>query len=250
MSLQKALSGEYSYQSDPKLALQYYKEYGFHIEKNFYTPEFCDRLIEQANQLTAARANNFKPALMPHKENKIFLEAMRYPKTVEILQYFMNGKPYGIQTQFFYCVPGTRGFSLHQDNFYIQANNDVFISVWVSLVDTYAENGGLAVYPGSHKEGNLPIRQLSLELDPNQDKNASNEETIVPDQYQAHHLSMKKGDALFIHSQLVHGSNKNNSQHCRYSSLNLYIKEGESFRSGNSARREVISLQEKDTIHE
>jgi phytanoyl-CoA hydroxylase len=242
MNIDKALAAEYSFDEDPALALSSYNEYGFHIEKNFYTPEYCDFLISEGNNLSGARAQNFKPALMPHIENPLFFEVMKQQKTVSIINQLVGGTPVGIQTQFFYCKPGTRGFSLHQDNFYVEAAGNSFASVWIGLVDSSAQNGGLIIYPGSHKEGNLPVRKLNLELDPGQDRNANNEETAVPEQYKPTNLTMSKGSALFLHAYLVHGSNNNSTDSSRYAVLNLYLKAGEKFRSGNSAQRQPLAL--------
>lgn len=242
MSIENALTGNYSFYKDSDAALHSYSEHGFHIEQDFFSQDYCDSIIKEAQVLANARDKNFKPVLMPHKESPFFLDAMKDKKTVDIVHQLLGGKPAGMQTQFFYCKPATRGFSLHQDNFYIEADYGKFVSVWVALVDTDAANGGLIVYPGSHKEGHLPVRKLNLGLDPHQDQNANNEETVVPDQYGRFNLTLKKGSALFIHAHVVHGSNNNTSDYFRYSLLNLYIKEGESFRSGNSAHREPIAL--------
>lgn len=242
MNLEKALAGEYSFNQDPENAYNAYKEFGFHVEKEFFETDYCDYLIDQGNKLAQTRENNFKPALMPHKENSIFLEAMKHPKAVELIAKFVGGKPVGIQTQFFYCIPGTRGFSLHQDNFYVEADDNQFTSLWVALVDTNKNNGGLIIYPGSHKEGNLPVRRLQLSNDPGQDRNANNEETIVPSHIQSYNLTLAKGSALFIHAHVVHGSHSNLSDERRYSLLNLYVREGTIFRSGSSANRQPIAL--------
>ncbi len=242
MSIEQALAGNYSFFTDPVPAYANYQEFGFHIEKNFFTPEYCQFLIGQGNNLAAAKSEIYKPALMPHIENPIFFEVMKEKKTVEIIGKLVGGTPVGIQTQFFYCKPGTRGFSLHQDNFYVEAGAGSFASVWIGLVDSSASNGGMIVYPGSHKEGNLPIQKLSLNVDPKQDRNANNEETVVPPQYIPHNLTLSMGSALFIHAYLVHGSNNNQSDTSRYAVLNLYLKEGEKFRSGNSAQRQPLAL--------
>jgi phytanoyl-CoA hydroxylase len=243
MSIERALTGGYSFFNEPELAIHSYQEHGFHIEKNFFTPEYCDFLINAGNNLSGARAQNFRPAMMPHKESEAFLEALKYHKANQILKQIIGGTPTGLQSQFFYCKPGTRGFSLHQDNYYVEATPaESFISIWVPLVDTTSENGGLIIYPGTNKAGRLEVRQLSLQDDPNQDKNANNEETVVPTEYQACNLSLSRGTALFIHAHLVHASHDNKSNANRYSVLNLYLKEGQPFRSGNSARREPVML--------
>jgi phytanoyl-CoA hydroxylase len=242
MNLQDALDARYSFYDVLELALKSYNEFGFHVEKGLFTPEYCDLLMAAGNDLSGARAENFKPVLMPHRENAVFFEAMKDKKTVAIINKLVGGTPVGIQTQFFYCKPGTRGFSLHQDNFYVEAGLGCFASVWVGLVNSNQENGGMIVYPGSHQEGNLPVRKLNLIPDPKQDRNANNEETAVPAQYKPYHLTLSKGDGLFIHAHLVHGSNDNNSQLPRNSVLNLYLKQGETFRSGHSAQRQPLEL--------
>lgn len=180
--------------------------------------------------------------MMPHRTNPIYLEAMRHPKIAAIMNQLISGRAMGLQTELFYCKPGTRGFSLHQDNFFVQAPLGAFASAWIALTDTYPEKGGLIVYPGSHKEGLLPVRKLTLDKDTAQDPNANNEETIVPPQYPAVNASVPKGAALFIHGHLVHGSNPNKTNEWRYVLLNTYVREGESFRAGNYAQREAIGL--------
>ena len=158
----------------------------------------------------------------------------------------MSGKAAGLQTQFFYCCPNTRGFSLHQDNFFVQTPFGKFASVWCALTDTNHENGGLIVYPGSHKEGLLPVRELSCEetliTKSFQTPNANNWECIVPSKYQPICPSVPKGSALFIHGHLVHGSNNNNSDQWRQVLLCTYVCSGEPFRPGRYAQRVEVAL--------
>lgn len=223
-------------------ALKQYHELGFHIEEKLFTPEECDQLIEAAKDLENAKNETYRPQMMPHRQNDLYLTAMRKPKLVTIMNKLVGGKAVGLQTELFYCKPGTRGFSLHQDNFFVQAPIGVFASAWVALTDTYEEKGGLIVYPGSHKEGLLPVRKLELAKDTAQDPNANNEETIVPPQYKAINASVPRGAVLFIHGHVVHGSNPNRSNEWRHVLLNTYIREGEPFRPGNYAQREAITL--------
>jgi phytanoyl-CoA hydroxylase len=242
MSLEQAVNGEYSFYREPEIALAKYQEFGFHLEKALFTPDYCETLIAAGNNLAGAQAGNFKPALMPHREDTIFFDALKNKKVVAVINHLVGGTPVGIQTQFFYCQPGTRGFSLHQDNFYVEADQGKFASVWVGLVDSGPSNGGILVYPGSHAEGNLPVKKLNLTPDPKQDRNANNEATDVPNKYQAYNLTLARGTGLFLHAHTVHGSNDNQSNKPRYSVLNLYLQEGEKFRSGQSAQRQPIAL--------
>lgn len=231
-----------SFSSNPEEAFRLYQTLGFHIEENIFTEEECNHLIEASHLLDSAKNLTHRPQMMPHRHNEIYLTALRNPQLINIVKRLVNGDALGLQTEFFYCKPGTRGFSLHQDNFFVQAPYGAFASAWVALTDTYREKGGLIVYPHTHQEGLLPVRKLNLEKESAQDPNANNEETVVPEKYKPIHASVPKGAALFIHGHLVHGSNPNQTNEWRYVLLNTYIRRGEPFRPGNYARREAIDL--------
>ncbi|HEU5281040.1 MAG TPA: phytanoyl-CoA dioxygenase family protein [Gammaproteobacteria bacterium] len=222
--------------------LSYYLENGYYIHENLLSDEECEQLIKASANLENAKNGTYTPQMMPHRQNELFLHDMKKPAMIQILNQLLSGTAAGLQTEFFFCKPGTRGFSLHQDNFFVQAPYGAFASAWVALTDTYLEKGGLIVYPGSHKEGQLPVRKLQLEKDTSQDPNANNEETIVPDQYRPINAVVPKGAALFIHGHVVHGSNPNTTNEWRQVLLNTFIRKGEPFRPGNYAQREEITL--------
>lgn len=235
-------SGIICFFTEPQKALAYYAEHGFFIQPNVMSNEMCAEYIEEAHTLDNAKNGTFRPEMMPHRRSALFLDALKNKKIATIMEALLGGKPAGLQTEFFYCKPGTRGFSLHQDNFYVEAPHGAFASAWCALTDTYAQKGGLIVYPGTNKEGNLPTKKLSLAEDKGQDPNANNEQTIVPEKYRPMNAEVPKGAALFIHGHLVHGSNQNQTDEFRYVLLNTYVKQGENFRSGRYAQREEVLL--------
>lgn len=236
-------TSRYSFKNNAEKALEDYFELGYHIEENVFSNQECEALIKAALNLNEAKQNIFRPCMMPHRQNPLFIEAMKKPALVNPMAAMIGGEPAGLQSEFFYCKPGTRGFSLHQDNFYVEAEYGVFASTWIALTDTYFEKGGLIIYPESHKEGALPVRKLNLSQDSSQDPNANNEETVVPPHYSLHNVAIPKGAALFIHGHLVHGSNPNQTDEWRYVLLNTYIKAGEKFRAGHYAKREEVTLR-------
>ncbi|OGT52194.1 MAG: hypothetical protein A3E84_02525 [Gammaproteobacteria bacterium RIFCSPHIGHO2_12_FULL_42_13] len=231
-----------SFLTNPEKAYQAYLENGYHIESNVLTVAECNMLIAASKQLENAVCGNYRPQMMPHRQNSLYLLAMKNPLIIEIMRQILGGTPVGLQTEYFYCKPGTRGFSLHQDNFFVEAPYGAFGSAWVALTNTHLEKGGLIVYPGSHKEGSLPVKKLSSNKDMAQDPNANNEETIVPPKYKIMHAPVPRGAALFIHGHLVHGSNPNATMEWRHVLLNTFIRKGEYFRPGNYAQREAIDL--------
>lgn len=181
--------------------------------------------------------------MMPHRTHGIYLNAMRNKKIIASIAQAVDGTPAGLQTEFFYCKPGTRGFGRHQDNFFVEAPDGAFASAWCALTDVAVENGALILWPGSHKEGLLPVQKVAVEKDKGQDPNANNEETIVPSQYKPINAEVKRGSVVYIHSYLVHASNPNRSQNkWRQVLLSTYIRKGEKFRPGKYAQREEVAL--------
>jgi ectoine hydroxylase-related dioxygenase (phytanoyl-CoA dioxygenase family) len=228
---------------------RFYEKNGYWIEEGVFSDAECSRLIDASTRLENYVNGTYRPMMMPHRVNALYLEAMRNPKIVASIARAVGGRPVGLQTEFFYCKPGTRGFSLHQDNFFVEAAPGVFASAWCALTDTYAEKGGLIVYPGTHKEGLLPQRKLLLGKDIGQDPNANNEETLVPGHYEPLNVRVPRGAALYIDSHLVHGSNPNQTQEWRHVLLNTYIREGESFRAGRYAQRAPVPLFAEGGTH-
>lgn len=106
----------------------------------------------------------------------------------------------------------------HQDHGVVteEADETNMITTWFSLTDTPVESGPLRVVPGSHDDGLLTHcldyggngpefrggRQIPQRLFPM--------EQAVP-------LPTKRGDVIFLHKQLVHGSLANVSDQIRWS---------------------------------
>jgi ectoine hydroxylase-related dioxygenase (phytanoyl-CoA dioxygenase family) len=55
---------------------------------------------------------------------------------------------------------------------------------------------------------------------------------------------IRKGQAVFLHSHIVHGSNENKSDRFRRSILSGYTGKGSPFRSGEHMKREPIDIYE------
>ena len=105
--------------------------------------------------------------------------------------------------------------------------------------------GGVVGYPGSHKEGPLPVNVVNNPGSINQDPNATREELVLPDGYKRKYLEMKKGSVLFMHSHFVHGSERNVSNQLRQALLMTYIRQGVKFRPGNTAHREEVEVYDR-----
>jgi len=233
-----------SFYQDEAAALSAYRSNGFHVEYQFFDSQICDQLIFASKKLANASDGEYRPSLNPHLESHDFLKVMRESRIIAIIEKMVGGKVSGLQTQFFFGMPGTKGFSIHQDNFFVEAREpDAFVSTWLALTDVNIENGTIFIYPGAHFEGLLPTHSLPPKVLKGQEYNANNEECIVPEKYNAMPVEVPRGTLVFLHSLLPHGSFDNQStQSWRYVMLNNYIKQQTPFRPGNRAKRKEIAL--------
>ncbi|XP_071552862.1 probable alpha-ketoglutarate-dependent hypophosphite dioxygenase [Panulirus ornatus] len=98
-------------------------------------------------------------------------------------------------------------FPMHQDYHYFPYKNHSPIAVFISLDDAGPANGGLCVYPGTHKLGPQP--------------DCSTETTwhyLDPQQFpleKATPLTLKKGQVVIFSYLLIHGSYVNTSSSAR-----------------------------------
>ena len=233
---------EIQFRDDPDAALARFREVGFHVEYGVWRPRECAALIAAAEALRKASGVDYAPLMQGHRTDPVFLGALRSPEIVRVIERLVGGVASGLQSQFFFGCPGTRGFARHQDNSFVRAGPDVFAPAWSALTEVAPESGGLYVYPGSHREPILPVRMLEGAPWANQDPNAANHETIVPDGYTPLDVWSPKGSVIFLHGNVIHGSYANRSDRFRYSLLCTYIRQGEPFRPGRHARREEVAL--------
>lgn len=236
-----------SFAADPDAALASYHELGYHIEQNVWTDNECEDIIGASENLSSYKDDTLVPAMQAHRQEPRFLQALENPKIVKIMELLVSGSVSALQSEFFFCPPGTTGFALHQDNYFVEAKPQVFASAWSPMQDVTPEMGGLIVYPGSHKEPILPVERLSDgdqsdRRQTSQDPNATREQVAVPAGYEPVHVSVSKGSTLLIHGQLIHGSNKNCSEQWRRVLLTTYIRSGEPFRPGSYAARAEVDV--------
>ncbi len=223
--------------------LSFFQKQGFCIVNDVFTYAQCDELIAASQVFSSYQDQTLTPVMNPHELDARFYQAMCYPKILEIMEVLLSGKVSGLQSQFFFCRPGTRGFTRHQDNFYVQAKSDVFGSAWIALEDVTPKNGGLIVYAESHRETILPTESVLQGETFGQDPNANCQQVIIPTKYSPIDLSVPRGGVVFIHGHLIHASHNNSTKaQFRHVLLLTYIRKGEEFRSGFSAQRKEISL--------
>jgi ectoine hydroxylase-related dioxygenase (phytanoyl-CoA dioxygenase family) len=235
------MSRRITFSQDRQRAYAQYLDDGCFIEPSVISPEVCDRLIAASKSLPSACDGSYVPMMQVHRLDPAYFEVMSDAKIVSIVDYILHGEAVGLQTQYFFTPPKRAGLGHHQDNYFVEAPIDAFVSVWVPLVDVTVENGGLYYFKGSHKRGKLPVRKVEGE---GKDKRQTvYEETIMPEDYPKVDVHVKRGDAVLIHGYVVHGSYQNESAANRHVLLNTYIRAGAPFRAGATAKREEVPLK-------
>jgi len=233
-----------SFGESPDQAIAKYAEDGYFIEPGVILSEDCDRFIEAAHRLPAPASGDYRPIVQVHRQDPVFLQALRRASLVSIVERIVGAPAVGLQTEFFFHGRQVTGFTNHQDNLYVNAPEEHFVSAWIALTDVGPENGGLSGYPGSHKFGRLPVNQLDISgIDTTgQDPNALNKECVMPPGLSRVSIRLSKGSIVFIHGHFVHSSSLNQTDGFRYALLCTYVKQGVPFEAGRHARREPISL--------
>ena len=235
-----------TFQDSESEAMEHYREFGFHVEPNLVPLEWCNKVIELAHTFPNAKDQTFRPIPMPHQKHPTFLATMKLPQIVHIVEKLIGSKASGLGGEVFYMPPGTPGFAPHQDNAYVQAPAEEFISAWTALCDVTASNGGLTVFPGTHKLGLLPTRAADNMQHVGQNPGARASECILPEGWEPLDIEVKRGSTVFFHSLLVHKSNSNvTSDRFRFSFLATYLRKGAPFRPGKTQRRTEIDLHKE-----
>ncbi len=113
------------------------------------------------------------------------------------------GPAYAAQSMFYFKPPGGRGQALHQDNLFLRSAPETCLAVWIAVDDVDAENGGLAVVPGSH------AYEIICPETADETESFTTIAVRVPEGLALEQTEMRAGDALFFHGSLVHGSRSN-----------------------------------------
>jgi ectoine hydroxylase-related dioxygenase (phytanoyl-CoA dioxygenase family) len=221
-----------------------YQDQGFSVVEEVFAAEECVAIQKLAERLPTFQSGSMLPVMNPHRDEPQLLDTMSDPRVVSIVQRLMEGQPVGLQTQYFFCRPGTRGFSAHQDNYYVRAPDNKFVSAWLALEDVTADNGALIVLPGSHREPVLDVREIAQPSTFGQDPNHNRQECIVGNPYRRASVAVRQGGVVFLHSHLVHSSNDNvTTGRFRRVLLMTYLADGAPFRPGYIAKRETFALK-------
>jgi ectoine hydroxylase-related dioxygenase (phytanoyl-CoA dioxygenase family) len=224
------------FSDDPQKALHFYREYGFQIELNIWSQAEIIEINEQADKIDANISGNFSSIIHGDRISPPFLKNAKNPKIIAIIESLLGGRVSGLQTVYYFGKPGTKGFPLHQDNFFVQSHRDMFATAWSPFIDVNPSCGCLIAYPGSHREAILEVTDTQFKPDLGDPQSPG---CILPSSYLPMAIDAPKGSCVFLHGHMAHSSCDNTSEIFRRTFLTTYIKEGANFRAGRTERKPI-----------
>ena len=211
-----------------------YHDQGYLIVKNFCTQKEIDKLYstalhDQAMQKNALDLNDLtgkktRLSLWFTPGNDVFGYLTRSEKMVHCVQQLLGNRApvCHFHSKLMQKEPRVGGaWEWHQDYGYWYKNQFMFpdqlISVMVALTPANKANGCLQVIKGSHKIGrvNHGFAGEQVGADMEMVNNALKTMDLV-------YAELEPGDALFFHSNILHRSEANLSEHARWSIISCY----------------------------
>tara|TARA_Y100000591_G_scaffold333329_1_gene375785 strand:+ start:4374 stop:5141 length:768 start_codon:yes stop_codon:yes gene_type:complete len=143
-------------------------------------------------------------------------------KIVSIINKILDTKQSTVRNLEFFLKPKRTGSNapFHQDNYYWNVKNSEALNVWIACSKSNKYNGGLCYFNKSHKKGIYPH-----EISHAKGTSQKIEDKILKKlKYRKVYPSLKPGDCLIHHPQVVHGSHKNRSNFNRTGIVISYKK--------------------------
>lgn len=201
---------------------QHYDEFGFCVIEGVYAADELDaieRFFEDFRNRREEAFHNGKAyaeidpdkellrALHPHRYDERVMDWFMHPRLCDVLAVLLGAEPLGAQTMYYYKPPGSVGQGMHQDNLYLLAAPAACIGTWTPLDDADEENGCLFVKPQAHGHGILCKDRDSRWEGMPEAIGGELARKIKPVA-----VPVKRGETLFFHGELPHGSGRNRSR--------------------------------------
>lgn len=207
-----------------------YHENGYLVVPDVLTEAEVDAFVSYELEPKPA---GWRESLMHHKDDEVWRRVATNPRIVGIAAQLTNSEPRIVQTMYLEKAPtgdaekGGTGTALHQDLHYLPCEPETLMACWVAMSDTDAENGGLAVVPGSHK-GDLFKTHRTQNID-DHDSWEVEYDMVAPDGREwkekmysfeidgldhdkVVRLTVPRGSAVFFTGKTIHGSYGNRSR--------------------------------------
>jgi ectoine hydroxylase-related dioxygenase (phytanoyl-CoA dioxygenase family) len=208
-------------QSDAQDRREIYASEGYLVVKNLFSPAECDSMREHFMELVENGGGGFAetlpnkasedplkryPRLLhPHRNDRAAMDFMLDPRIGDVLKHLLGIIPLAVQSMVYFKPAGSLGQALHQDNRYLRAKPGTCHAAWLALEDCDYETGCLSVVPRSHA---FPVL-CPVPSDPS--LSFTKDVLTLPPGLAEISAPLEKGDVMFFHGQLIHGSTPNRS---------------------------------------
>lgn len=181
-----------------------------------------DHAMDQASStMDDGEGNDVRLSLWNHPGDGIYGMVARCRRLVDGVEELLADEVYHYHSKMILKDAKVGGaWAWHQDYGYWYQNGLLFpdlVSVMIAVDDATRENGCLQVLRGSHRMGRLnhTLTGDQAGADPEHVEEAKKRLELV-------HCEMKAGDALYFHSNTLHCSAANNSEHSRWALICCY----------------------------
>ena len=217
-----------------KLTLEQLKQYeqdGYILLKGLFTPEQIallsrtareDRVLDQHSfGKSDGEGGTVRLSLWNHPTDTIYGAIARSESVVGVAEQVLEGEVYHYHSKMIMKDAKVGGaWAWHQDYGYWYQNGVLFpdlTSAFIAVDPATRENGCMQVIKGSHRLGRiehvLTGEQAGADLDRVQEVLK-----VLPLEY----IEMDPGDVLYFHANLLHRSDRNNSDNPRWSMICCY----------------------------
>ena len=205
--------------------LKYKKEFyrnGFIKIENIFKKKEVKKILNEVKKIKKSFLKIKNPNMHFTKDKKFntihdinrfikkgpILELSKDKRLTKVINTILEGKS-KLRNLEFFLKPAKTGKAapLHQDNAFWNIPSKRALNVWIACKKSNYKNGGLYYYSKSHKDG-LVNHELSYQPGTSQQIPSK---YLKNKKYKKVFPSLKAGDCLFHHCEIIHGNNKNNS---------------------------------------
>jgi ectoine hydroxylase len=208
-----------------------YRREGFCIARGFFDREEVDLLRRAAKEDRAFDEHAFgradgeggsvRLALWNHPGDGIYGMFARCERMVRSAEKLLGGEAYHYHSKMIMKDARVGGaWTWHQDYGYWYQNGVLFpqlVSVSIAVDPSTRENGCLQVIPGSHELGRIEHTLSGEQAGADMER-----VNAVLERLPLVHCESEPGDAIFFHANLLHRSDRNRSEHPRWSMICCY----------------------------
>jgi len=208
-------SEEFNYRPLSNDELKFFTDNGYLILKNVLTQKGLDKMRAECMVAWNKEKQSFDPA-KTWLQNSLLVNI--HHQSVAVRDYYFEGPMVDIASQLigpnikgatsqltFKMCGNTKPFGWHQDNGYGELEPYNALTTLTALDDTDRGNGCLWLIPGSHKGGQVRVKQTETQ------KKRNSEIIVEADDSLAVPMEMKAGDALIFSCWMLHKSDGNYS---------------------------------------